>query len=277
MYFNNNYLFYSRCKENVVGRPCDQCKAGHYFFPVCDVCECDYRGTTPEICDQVSAECFCKPNVIGVRCDFCREGSFNLQVDNDQGCTECFCFGKTTRCRSSELAKMSVIHMKDWKTVAVNYTDGLNITQLNFTIDATEDSEFYRSEIFVDFTGFNLTQTVVYFSTPRDYLGKRLVSYGGFLNYTIFYEIGQHGSAVSGPDVILEGANMYLTYSNFEQPPQKTNFVTTLQLVESNFELPTGISAKREHIMEVLKDLKGIYIRATYWTVSISTRYVELF
>lgn len=157
--------------------------------------------------------------------------------------------------------------MKDWGVIITNTSGLLNITDLNLPVEDIDENE-----ILVDFTGLNLTQTPVYFSAPRDYLGKKLSSYGGFLNYTIYYAIGSQGTAVSGPDVILKGADTYLTYSNFEQPPPASEFITTLQLVESNFELPTGVPARREHIMEVLRDLQGVYIRATYWTASVTTR-----
>jgi laminin alpha 3/5 len=80
------------------------------------------------------------------------------------------------------------------------------------------------------------------------------------------------GSAVSEPDVILEGKKTYLTYSSYEQPTSSVEYSASVQLVEENFELPTGMPARRDHIMEVLEDLQGIYIRATYWTASVTTR-----
>lgn len=40
-------------------------------------------------------------NVIGENCDICRPGTFDLRASNSDGCTECFCFGATDRCRSS--------------------------------------------------------------------------------------------------------------------------------------------------------------------------------
>ncbi|KAJ8973563.1 hypothetical protein NQ317_009587 [Molorchus minor] len=242
------------CKQNVIGRTCDTCEAGYYLFPHCESCECDGRGTTPDVCDQVTAECLCKKYVVGPHCDFCREGSFNLQEINDEGCTECFCFGKTTRCESSELVKSLWRDMQNWTIVSLNTSRQLNITKLNLSIESIEN----ENEIGVVFSEFNGFENTAYFSAPNSYLGKRLTSYGGFLNYTIYYSIGSEGTAVSDPDIILQGADLYLTYSNYEQPPPATTFSTTLQLVESNFELPAGGSAKREHIMEVLRDLSWL-------------------
>lgn len=143
----------------------------------------------------------------------------------------------------------------------------------------------------VDFNGENENRTV-YFAAPGQYLGRKMSSYGGKLNYTIYYDIGlggkpenydqfSHctnvlnlflGKAVSGADVILQGTDFYLKYESLEQPPPATEYVWTLELVEQNFLLPSGIPAKREHIMNVLQNLKGLYIRATYWSESETTR-----
>ena len=47
------------------GRACDRCRAGAWDYPTCEVCECEVKGTTEEICNQETAECFCKPYVEG--------------------------------------------------------------------------------------------------------------------------------------------------------------------------------------------------------------------
>lgn len=254
------------CKPNVVGRTCNSCQAGHYSFPYCDNCECDLRGTTEEICDQISAACFCKKNVIGPTCNYCREGTFNLQADNEDGCSECFCFGKTTRCYSAQLVHISLIEMSGWHVVKINTTIKFNATELSLPI------EEYSDNVGVEFTNSNINDTVAYFSAPKEYLGKKLESYGGYLNYKIFYVGGPKGYAVSAADVILKGANTYISHFSFEQPASKQDYSGSLQLIESNFEVPSGATAKREHLMEILNNLEGIYIRATYSNDSLTTR-----
>lgn len=47
-------------------------------------------------------------NVEGTRCDQCRVGTFHLDPTNPKGCTKCFCFGATDRCRSSEKRRKEV-------------------------------------------------------------------------------------------------------------------------------------------------------------------------
>lgn len=65
-------------------------------------------------------------------------------------------------------------------------------------------------------------------------------------------------------------------YVGDEQPPPSVEYMASLQLVESNFQLPNGNQARREHIMVVLQNLRGLYIRATYWTESVTTKYVKV-
>lgn len=55
----------SRCRENVIGRVCDHCVPGHYAFPDCVPCSCDVSGTTDDVCDQNTAQCYCKKHVRG--------------------------------------------------------------------------------------------------------------------------------------------------------------------------------------------------------------------
>lgn len=173
---------------NVVGRQCDRCLAGHYAFPYCEYCQCDTRGTQEDICDQATAECFCKKNVVGPQCETCREGTFDLQESNEDGCAECFCFGKTTRCASSKYLKTTIYQTNDWHVVGLNVSSKLDVVLLNLTVQkADEDS------IGVDFSVNGTKNITSYFSAPQIYLGKKLTSYGGFLNYSIYYTIGEQG------------------------------------------------------------------------------------
>ncbi|KAJ8866188.1 hypothetical protein PR048_033712 [Dryococelus australis] len=80
--------------------------------------------------------------------------------------------------------------------------------------------------------------------------------------------------AVGGPDVILKGADLYLLHFSIEQPAASTLYLTSLDLVESNFVLPTGYPATREQIMQALQRLQELHIRATYWEDSITIRQV---
>lgn len=253
-----------KCKENVVGRKCEKCKAGYSQFPYCEKCDCDTRGTTEEICDQYTAECHCKANVQGSACDVCKEGTFNIQQDNEEGCSKCFCFGKTSRCTSASLYRSHTINMTVWDTVIVDEKTPGNVTLLEPVPQEVNDTT-----IVVGLTDPAINANIVYFAAPDDYLGKKLTSYGGMLNYTVHYSTGPFGEAVPGADVILYGAGSYLLYYCDEQPPQFTNFRASLKLVESNLVTTANLPVTREQLLVVLEDLRGIYIRATYWRPSL--------
>ena len=47
-------------------------------------------------------------NVEGVNCDTCKSGFYDLSVDNDEGCRQCFCFGISTVCQSAGLGLVQV-------------------------------------------------------------------------------------------------------------------------------------------------------------------------
>ncbi|EGI60824.1 PREDICTED: laminin subunit alpha [Acromyrmex echinatior] len=251
-----------RCKENVVGRQCDRCRAGYSQFPHCERCDCDSRGTTADICDQYTAECFCKANVQGQACDVCREGTFNIQAENIDGCTKCFCFGKTTRCASANLYWTHLMDMAGWELITPIDKSG------NFTNLSTYPVE-NATAITVSLIANDTFENVIYFSAPDTYLNKKLTSYGGYLNYSVYYSTGPFGKAVSAADVILQGANTTLFYYSDEQPPSFVNFRASVRLIEANFVTSNRLSATREQIMVILEDLRGIYVRATYWNPSI--------
>lgn len=256
------------CKEHVVGRTCDNCEAGHYNFPYCEHCNCDERGTTMDICDKHTAECHCKHYVEGGLCEHCQEGTFNLQRNNEEGCTKCFCFGKTSRCISSNWFMSQIGGMSNWTLFSIIEGSNMTVVPLQAQIE-----QLNSSVIGVDLTTEETTDQVVYFSAPQQYFRNKLTSYGGFLNYTIFYTTLDSGSAVSGADVILYGAGMFLLHDALEQPAAKLDYASGIELVESNFVLDNGLQANREHLMTVLEDLKGVYIRATYWESGVTTRY----
>ncbi|XP_064605903.1 laminin subunit alpha-2-like [Liolophura sinensis] len=93
------------CKEDYTGQNCDRCQFGYYGFPSCRSCLCNQNGTLPTQCDGSGAcqcdqtgACLCKQNVEGRRCNQCRAGHFGLLAENVNGCSKCFCFGKTDQC-----------------------------------------------------------------------------------------------------------------------------------------------------------------------------------
>lgn len=163
--------------------------------------------------------------------------------------------------------------MENWSLKTINIsTKVITIDDIHLSIDKVEEGV-----LGVDLTDKVLEKKIAYFFAPENFLGNQLKSYGGFLNFTIQYTSNLFGSAVSGPDVILYGHDIYLLYFSLEQPASNILFPNFVEIVEQNFVLSNGIQATREQLMQVLQNLNGIYIRATYWEPTVTTRWLWLF
>ncbi|XP_049885179.1 laminin subunit alpha [Pectinophora gossypiella] len=258
------------CKENVIGRMCDHCVPGHYAFPDCVRCSCEVDGTTEDVCDQNTAQCYCKKHVRGQACNLCREEYFNLQSDNPDGCTKCYCFGKTTRCASSYLYWAEINGMTDWYLANIEVNRTLNIfphstpSLLNDTVIGAELGDSDEN------------QKIVYFGAPDYYFGKRLTTYGGYLTYSIFYTTRMDSHAVAAPDVIIGGSNGYIVHNSIEQPPAQDNWMHSVRISEEEFTNLDGTPVTRDQFMNILVNVTSIYIRATYEDEGVTTRLMSV-
>uniref|UniRef100_A0AAQ5XDM4 Laminin subunit alpha 2 n=1 Tax=Amphiprion ocellaris TaxID=80972 RepID=A0AAQ5XDM4_AMPOC len=75
------------CRENVVGRQCDECMVSFLTNVLCVPCHCNSFGSKSFDCDE-TGQCRCQPGVTGPKCDRCSRGFFNFQ---EGGCTPCQC------------------------------------------------------------------------------------------------------------------------------------------------------------------------------------------
>ncbi|KAK9499521.1 hypothetical protein O3M35_002544 [Rhynocoris fuscipes] len=265
-----------QCKPNIDGKKCNTCKHGYHNFPRCEKCDCDIRGSTDVICDPNNAECFCKRNVEGPACDLCVDGTFNIQHKNKDGCTDCFCFNRTRHCSSSRLFKSSISGMEDWRLATVKLKKSAVSIKIE-DVPVQRPEIVTRDSIGVDLTHEFFVDQVVFFSAPEKYLKNRLTSYGGNLSYSIFCTTGVSGVSVSSADVILVGPEgLQLLHFSVEQPAQSEFYEMVVELTESNFVLPNLLKSTREQFMQVLQDLRGIYIRATYWEKSVTSRLSDI-
>ena len=115
-------LFFEGLVRIMVVR-CEKCLPGYWAFPECRECDCQQSGTVDDVCDERSAKCMCKKNVLGPRCDQCRPGTFDLRKSDPDGCSECFCFRVTDRCRSSNWPIRSLrVADNDWRVDDQNGT-----------------------------------------------------------------------------------------------------------------------------------------------------------
>lgn len=136
---------------------------------------------------------------------------------------------------------------------------------------------------------------VHYWKLPSMFLGDRVTSYGGFLNYTIRHvpQPGGRNSPNTAPDVeirvciaktfyhlvaiivryILQGNAIRLLHYRREQIDASRPVSVSVQINEQHWQREDGRPADREHLLMVLADLDSILVKATYTTRTSESGY----
>ncbi|XP_058446853.1 laminin subunit alpha-1 isoform X1 [Malaya genurostris] len=194
------------CKEGYTGRQCNECANGYYQYPNCHRCDCDEQGAIAQPdgsrdCDD-NGQCLCKSMVFGRTCDQCKSATFGLALGNPDGCTRCFCFGRSQDCEQSELS-WGQIRLQGSRNLSVEYVakeeddfdfDYVVVIQLDGTKTNREDAEIKNMnnlDLIPSSTGnvsigaYSAFQYPLYFQLPSQFLGDRTTSYGGLLNFSL--------------------------------------------------------------------------------------------
>ncbi|KAK9952854.1 hypothetical protein ABG768_016886 [Culter alburnus] len=238
------------CKEGFAGEKCDRCAFGFRDFPQCTRCECNLDGSHNS---DPCRECVCKDNVMGSNCDLCKQGFYNLQASNPEGCTECFCFGVSDVCESST-----------WFTSSVVHRDAVLLRSL-------QSSTIFTSPISDDnliVSNGSASAGVWSWAAPESFLNNKLTSYGGFLNYSVAYDISEENvdkTLSSHFSVIIEGNGRTLrqTPSSHLLLNAHTEQRVSLQILPHAFmDAHTGRSVQRDELMTVLADVAALRVRA---------------
>nr|XP_054772039.1 laminin-like protein epi-1 [Lytechinus pictus] len=245
------------CKPNIGGRQCERCERGYYGYPYCEPCNCDVNGTTEEICDQTTAQCLCKDNVYGDQCNQCEPGTFYLADSNPEGCISCFCFGVSSDCQSYTRRRAKIDMVDGWTTV------NFDPSQIQY------GSNF--ANIYVSGTGDD-PQSAIYWSASDKFIGNKLTSYGGKLEYTVRNNpqpaIGVDGPAqpMRRPDILISGNNISIMYLHINQPEPGQDLSVSVELKENNFQYSiSAAEVSRSDFMTVLANIDSLQIRAQYY------------
>ncbi|XP_041824167.1 laminin subunit alpha-1 [Melanotaenia boesemani] len=238
------------CKEGFAGRQCDRCAFGYRDFPRCVRCECNLAGSTNT---DPCSPCTCKVNVMGAHCDLCKPGFYNLQQKNPLGCTDCFCFGVSDVCESSV-----------WTTAQVVLTDAL----LQPSQPLQSPLVVYGNDLHIPSnTSSRGHQQVLQWAAPQSFLHNKLMSYGGFLNFSVAYDIpldNQDHSLPAHCDIIIEGNGQALRLSPpfllflsplAEQPVAMA--LTPQRFVNDQ----AGAGVTRDDLLLVLADVTSLLVR----------------
>lgn len=215
-----------QCKPGVTGDKCDRCAVNHYEFGAhgCKNCGCSEIGSAKNEpnCDPYTGTCYCKENVEGKRCRECKPGFFNLDEENEFGCTPCFCYGHSSQCISargySKYTQESVFSKSPERWRAEDeYRRIVNVEPVSLaqSISATARGE-----------------EAVYFLAPDRYLGDQRASYNHLLDFSL--RIGDADRPIpTATDIILEGGGASVTNTIFAQQNKiPSSFVS---MVSSHF------------------------------------------
>ncbi|ETN69718.1 laminin B [Necator americanus] len=225
---------------------------------------CDHRGAASPYPDR-SGACPCKPLVTGPSCTDCRPGSFHLSEKAPQGCLKCFCFGVTDQCRSSSW------YRTEDRLMFAGSSEGVMLSDIEER-DVDRDTRFDYSR-----SGFLTYPSQIpgtkYWRMPQRFLGDKVTSYGGKMEFEIMYS--GSGSMSREPMVVIKGNQIVLAHHVHNQEQILSSdrpTIITLETYESSFTQLNGAPATREDLMMVLADLDSLLIRATHVDHQYSSR-----
>ncbi|CAJ0953978.1 unnamed protein product, partial [Mesorhabditis belari] len=238
------------CKENVGGRMCDRCLPGFYRFPHCAECRCNRDGTTEDVCDPNSARCSCKENVYGAMCEACKPGTFDLSVSNSLGCADCFCFGVTDRCRSSNYP----VAMLAFNISAFTFSDPKG------KVSIVKDIIKYEP-------GDEGAPKDVYINVPIPQYRDFTTSYGLKIHFKLAVQPSDDIKTMSSEaDLRLTGRNVTADFWAPEQPVDPSSpFPVELRILPENFLSADGKALSRSDLMLLLYNLEKVQVKGSYF------------
>ncbi|XP_062987367.1 laminin subunit alpha-1 [Elgaria multicarinata webbii] len=247
------------CKEGYAGEKCDRCAFGYKGYPNCIRCNCSLVGSIND--DPCTEPCLCKENVEGENCDRCKPGFYNLQERNPHGCTECFCFGVSDVCESLSWPISQMSSMNGWLVTDPYTSKTIQPQQGHF--------EGPRQISINNIAAAKILKSPYYWSAPKPYLGNKLTSFGGYLKYTVFYDIPMDSTdsdLVSNVDVIIQGnGHILCTRSEGLSLQPYEEYSNTVRLVSENFvDFTTKKPIDRDMLMTVLANITHLLLRASY-------------
>ncbi|XP_063307614.1 laminin subunit alpha-1 isoform X1 [Pelobates fuscus] len=261
-----------QCKEEFGGQNCHACLFGHRNYPECIACDCDSAGTQSAWCDdeqkmcscvEDTGVCACKDNVVGSYCNECKAGSYALDAKNPLGCSPCFCSGVSSLCAELEgYVHIPISLVPDrslLRVVTVNNlegtTEGVFSESVDMLLDAGEVRRHLKSETF-------------YWQLATQFLGDKILAYGGKLKYVVTYYALDDSSDFE-PQLIMKGgrASKLVITMNIPTPANAVRSEIEASMTETNWKYFNSVSEQsvtRSDFMSVLSNIDYILIKASY-------------
>ncbi|XP_058452453.1 basement membrane-specific heparan sulfate proteoglycan core protein isoform X2 [Malaya genurostris] len=265
-YLDNYNNVMCNCDRGYTGNRCQQCASGYVGNPLSEGCSpapvtnCNHDGTSQILPD---GKCICKAGVTGVYCDRCQTEHYFM---HEKGCIECFCMGVSRACTSTSLFR---------DTLQATFNDGQSGFSLisDYTNPEIVATNLAVSSKEIVYRNFGTSDDTFYWRLPTKFLGNKLTTYGGFLNYTLRYTPHSSGGASrnNSPDVVLHSGNKiklhhYRIDGSISPVGSSTYTVPILEDYWQNYE--DGNKVLRQYLLMALANVSDVFIKATYNTVS---------
>ncbi|XP_046676227.1 laminin subunit alpha-1 isoform X3 [Homalodisca vitripennis] len=294
----NEVSGHCKCHEGYAGAQCNSCARGYYGFPQCRPCDCNRAGTNPQhcpggvcVCDD-NGQCPCKSNAAGRKCGECKAGTFGLMEEQPDGCVQCFCFNRTTQCREAESTwtqvrtprprALSIIYDNITGTENAFPVNTQEVCYINLAVPGSRGMSLNGDESRLNITNnlriipgdawdveigvSYLFDSPVYWQLPSNFLDDKILSYGGYLRFTVETEGGNTRlpSAVlsSYPLIQMEGNHLILEHYPMQLSTSPTHSVRFYEHFWRMKNDPTS-KVSREMLLVTLQNLQHILIRAS--------------
>uniref|UniRef100_A0A182NMM6 Terribly reduced optic lobes n=1 Tax=Anopheles dirus TaxID=7168 RepID=A0A182NMM6_9DIPT len=255
-----------KCDRGYTGERCMECDVDYVGNPLGDGCfprpvsNCNALGT-----ERIGSDgrCYCKSGIEGAYCDRCAAQHFYM---HDNGCVECFCMGVSNQCSSTSWIR---------DTIQASFADGRSGFSLisDYTNPSVVAKALPASNREIVYRNFGASDETFYWRLPTQFLGNKLTSFGGHLNYTLRYTPHSSGgvSRNNSPDVVLHSGNKiklhhYRANGLVPSHGSNTHAVPIREEDWQNYE--DGNTVNREYLLMALANVSDIFIKATYNTVS---------
>ncbi|XP_073678802.1 basement membrane-specific heparan sulfate proteoglycan core protein-like [Garra rufa] len=193
----------------------------------------------------------------------CRDGQFSV----GDHCMPCFCFGITKNCQSTGRYRNQIVlrftEEDDFKGVNVSLPSRpstpphLSTTQMLINPESEEFQLVDLSRRFLD--------QDTYWTLPRQFLGNKVDSYGGYLRFKVSYSLQRGGSEPKEkPDVVLSGNGQKFIYRRGDPTLPDTINQREIKFTEENWQHSSGRAVTRDDLMMTLASLESIHIRTIY-------------
>jgi len=249
------------CEQGYAGVDCDECAEGYSMLNgVCTKLP-EVGCYTPGTHSVTRSNCNCKPGCEGPTCGQCKPGFFYLAAENLDGCISCWCSGKTSDCKSSDLRRNEI------------QPEYYNSQQFSIHKEGDKIDNYGRVALIKvneQSTGVSvqledISDGVQYWSLKEKFLGNKLTSYGGNFDYTVSFEsIRGEQRPLDDYNVILEGAGVRLSYTGDETILEGSDNLFSVKFREEYWVNENGEQATRDELMTLLTDVETFLVRAAY-------------